>query len=698
MEQTEVPYIYNNDTPSPYSKLTPRINLTSSISSTKSTIGSLLSTSLPLLIAYPIVFISQGLILTPTTSTTANQGSNYVPSILSRIAVSIASSSAILLIVHFAQWIKVIIPRDDSTSSRSEASFLTAKTTNSIKIYLAIACGLLSTLCLPFDRCSLIAFGLYLNLFNVYTPLMLLLDLLIMSPSSAYSDNEPGPKTMVILGYGLISVAFTILHRDTKFQLPLDRNVTIMTTLLGVLIWLVLSNQISFSMIGVNLITFTISLVTFQEFPRNNNGDDKLQVQVLFFMGLSSVNTVLKYLVFQSFSVWSCIGDLLLTLLIIPGLKSSQRFGSYQDGHNSNATTTTASSLSSSSSPSSSSILSQVVKHQDTRAIFNFLLLNASFMIIQFLYSFRSKSLGLLSDSLHMLLDCLSLALGLIAGVLSKREIDNESNFPLGWFHLENLAGFTNATLLIGISGSIMFEAVGRLINPVHLQRTNELIVVSVLGLLVNLVGVFAFNHGHTHGHSHGHSHSHAGGSHVDSHSHSHSHSHSPASHTPESNEPVNDNMRGIFLHILADALGSVGVVISTILTNLFHWQGFDPIASFIIAILILASAIPLIKSTASSLLLQIPRQQESTIRNTLHEISNIKGVKSITTPRFWPSGGNKINGYVHVQIYRGENSWYIKKQIERLFSDGGGNDNFSNDVMIQVENDYDDCWCRKVK
>ena len=544
-------------------------------------------------------------------------------------------------------------------------------------------------------------FGLYLNLFNVYTPSLLLLDLLVLS-SRAY--HTEWPKLMVCLGYGLIVMGFAVLRGVDKasIQPRLDKTVILFTSTLGGLIWLFLSNGINFSMIGVNLITFTISLVTFQEFPQlKNNSKDGLQMVVMFFMGLSLVNCVLKYVVFQQFSVWRCLGDVLLTLLIVPGLKSSQRFKLYQNGNEGGTTTTNATAT-----VSSSSILSQVVKHQDTRAIFNFLLLNASFMIIQFLYSFRSKSLGLLSDSLHMLLDCLSLALGLIAGVLSKKPIDNELNFPLGWYHLENLAGFTNATLLIGISGSIMFEAVGRLINPVHLQRTNELIVVSVLGLLVNLVGVFAFNHGHTHGHSHGHSHSHAGSPQHDS---LHLHSHSPTSHNTndDDNDSVNDNMRGIFLHILADALGSVGVVISTILTNLFHWQGFDPIASFIIATLILASAIPLIKSTASSLLLQIPPRQESIIRNTLHEISHVKGVKSFTTPRFWPSGSDdaKINGYIHVQIYRGENGWYIKKQIERLFGDasGGGNGNgngnlFSSDVMVQVENDYDDCWCRRKK
>lgn len=680
MEQTEVPY---NNANLPYSKLTPKLNLASSLSSTTSSIGLLLTTSLPLLIAYPIVFISQGLILTPATS--SEEGIFDAPLLTLQIAVAIASSLALFLMISLAQWIK-IIPYDNSdASNRSESR---STTPNSIKVYLSIVFGLTSTIFLPFDRCSLIVFGLYLNIFNVYTPLMLFFDLLVMNTNSYYTK---GSKVLILCGYGLIGMAFTLLRRTDNIKVPLDRKVIMSTTLFGGLIWLWLSNGISFSMIGVNLITFTISLVTFQESPQRSNDNSGVQVQAMFFMGLSLVNTVLRYLVFQQFSFWASLGDILLTLLIIPGLKSSQRFKRYQNGDiNNNITIATA-------SPSSALILSQVIKHQDTRAIFNFLLLNASFMIIQFLYSFRSKSLGLLSDSLHMLLDCLSLALGLIAGVLSKREIDNDLNFPLGWYHLENLAGFTNATLLIGISGSIMFEAVGRLINPVNLQRTNELIVVSVLGLLVNLVGVFAFNHGHEHGHghSHGHSHSHVSHLHVSLHMHLHLHTHSTG-HATDSADSVNDNMRGIFLHILADALGSVGVVISTILTNLFHWQGFDPIASFIIAILILASAIPLIKSTASSLLLKIPPQQESIIRNTLHEISHVKGVKSFTTPRFWPSGGSKINGYIHVQIYRGENSWYIKKQIERLFSDGNGT--FSNDVMIQVENDYDDCWCRKVQ
>lgn len=335
-------------------------------------------------------------------------------------------------------------------------------------------------------------------------------------------------------------------------------------------------------------------------------------------------------------------------------------------------------------------IIKELLAHQDTRAIFNFLMLNTAFMFVQLLYLFRSKSLGLLSDSLHMALDCASLALGLVAGVLLKMPEDRNSKYPFGLRHFEILAGFTNGTLLVGISGSIIFEAIGRFFVPVALQKTTELIVVSVLGLLVNLVGIFAFNHGHAHGHSHGHTHD---SQHDHDHSHdslhSHSHSHSHNHKLEKSQHPhMNDNMRGIFLHILADTLGSVGVVISTILTRIFKWHGFDPAASIIIAILIFFTAIPLIKSTALALLLKLENNKETDVRNALNEVTAVKGVKSFTTPRFWPVNG-KIRGFIHIQIYRGENGAYLKKLVTDVFK------RHDIDVLIQLENDYDPCWCR---
>lgn len=94
--------------------------------------------------------------------------------------------------------------------------------------------------------------------------------------------------------------------------------------------------------------------------------------------------------------------------------------------------------------------------------------------------------------------------------------------------------------------------------------------------------------------------------------------------------------MRGIFLHVLADTLGSVAVVISTLLIHFYSWPGFDPLASCMIAILIFASAVPLVISSAKTLLLTIPADTEYCLREALIGVSSLRGVASYRVPKFW--------------------------------------------------------------
>ncbi|KAG0687307.1 putative zinc transporter msc2 [Pichia californica] len=404
----------------------------------------------------------------------------------------------------------------------------------------------------------------------------------------------------------------------------------------------------------------------------------------------------------------------------------------------------------------------QMINSTESKSIFNFLLLNIAFMFIQLLYSFRSRSLSLLSDSLHMLLDCTSLFLGLMASMISKNNLKNPSEkYPFGLSRISTLSGFTNGSLLLGIVFGIFNESIQRFLNPVQLENTTELLIVSFLGFLVNLVGIFAFNHGHdhSHGHGHGHAHSHSHNhSHENSHSHSiedshnhsneHSHNHAISENNEHSHgdhnkdekhsnncehnhkhsdlhdEDINcknddhnschksdnhecqddhnvehidhddDNMHGIFLHILADTLGSVGVIISTIIVKITGWNFVDPVASIMIATLILISAIPLLKSSSSNLLLSVNDNTEEDLKYLLNEVLKIPGVKSYTTPRFWPQDGSnsKLVGYLHVQYFRTENSLHIKTNIDRLFNKSS----IINNFYLQLENEVDDCWCRK--
>lgn len=123
-----------------------------------------------------------------------------------------------------------------------------------------------------------------------------------------------------------------------------------------------------------------------------------------------------------------------------------------------------------------------------------------------------------------MLSDSTAIALGLFATLLSKRKANRQYNYGFG--RVETLAGFVNGVGLLIASVKVGFEGLGRLLYPVELK--GDIVWVGVVGLIVNLVGVFAFGHDHSDGGlSHLHEmkeHSH---SESDSHSHSNSHGHS---------------------------------------------------------------------------------------------------------------------------------------------------------------------------
>jgi zinc transporter 5/7 len=260
------------------------------------------------------------------------------------------------------------------------------------------------------------------------------------------------------------------------------------------------------------------------------------------------------------------------------------------------------------------------------------------------------------------------------------------------------------------ISIEILIEAVERLAEGRETKRLTELLVVSSLGLAVNLVGMQAFGH-HHHGHSHGgHDHGHSHDSH--SHSHSHSHSdhqhgsscdHSPSSaplggapaHSHAGHSHENDNMRGIFLHVLADTMGSAAVIVSTLLIQFVGWSGWDPLASCLIAILIFLSSIPLVMSSAKKLLLTVPANTEYQLRNTLAEVSNIRGVASYSVPKFWMAdkGGegevDQVLGVIHVTATRGTDVDDLRERTRALLSSHG------MDVTVQVEREgAGKCWC----
>ena len=391
-------------------------------------------------------------------------------------------------------------------------------------------------------------------------------------------------------------------------------------------------------------------------------------------------------------------------------------------------------------------LLHGILADNESRRIFYFMLLNLAFMVVQSTYGYLTGSLGLISDSIHMFFDCVALFVGLCAAVMSKWP--PSLKFPYGYGKIDTLAGLGNGIFLMLISVEIVYEAVERLFSEAEVARTTELLIVSSMGLAVNLVGIMAFHghHGHDHGHGHNHGHDHPhehNHSHSHDHSHEHSHSHDDHHHhhTPSEQSPDimsasasptkgkkaagghhhdSENMQGIYLHIMADAMGSVAVVISTVLIQLTSWSGWDPLASCIIAVLIFISTVPLVSSTTKILLLSLNSDIEYNLRDILAGVSNIRGVVGYTAPKFWledikkePGHHGHSHGHDHHHDRKNSDSGQCGADdptvigvIHVFVSQSADLDDVQNrvsgylearkmDVVVQVEREGEGrCWC----
>ncbi|PAA56620.1 hypothetical protein BOX15_Mlig024472g6 [Macrostomum lignano] len=335
-----------------------------------------------------------------------------------------------------------------------------------------------------------------------------------------------------------------------------------------------------------------------------------------------------------------------------------------------------------------------ILSDRDSRNLFFFLLLNLSFAFVELFYGVWTNSLGLISDSFHMFFDCTALLTGLAASLVSKWRAN--PNYSYGYVRAEIMGGFVNGLFLLFVAFFIFSEAVERLAEPPEVKH-DRLFIVSVLGFLVNIIGIFVFQHGGSHhGHSHGgggHGHSHGGGGHGHSHDHGHSHG---GGHGHSHHHPANDYsstkagedltasgsdgvghqgggggnkiMQGVFLHIMADTLGSIGVIISSLLIQYFGWMAADPICSMFIAVLIFVSVLSLVSDSLSILMMRTPKQLEHELPACFNRVASLEGVYSIQEPHFWTLCSDVYIGNIKLEVAPSADIRYIQSQTHNMF------------------------------
>lgn len=230
----------------------------------------------------------------------------------------------------------------------------------------------------------------------------------------------------------------------------------------------------------------------------------------------------------------------------------------------------------------------------------------------------------------------------------------------------------------------------------IEIKHPQLILIVGSLGLFANLFGMFLFG-GHDHCHSHNHSHSH---SHNNSDNDTEAvidninidinqkdpiqSSNNDSNTNTQAQKIVSTNMHAVYLHVLGDALTSIGVIIVSLIIWLAEFKEkylFDPIISILITLLIVKLTVPLIKRTSQILLQSSPVHVPiSKIREELEKIPEILGVHEL---HIWQLSDNKIVASVHILIQKGADYMEICVKVKCILNRFG-----VNEVTIQPEED----------
>jgi cobalt-zinc-cadmium efflux system protein len=231
------------------------------------------------------------------------------------------------------------------------------------------------------------------------------------------------------------------------------------------------------------------------------------------------------------------------------------------------------------------------------------LALTAAFMLAEVVGGALANSLALLADAGHMFTDVAALALSLFAIRIARRAPSPEKTY--GYVRMEILAALVNGAALLAIAGLIVWEAWGRLGSAVEVDA-GLLLVVSAAGLVVNLVSAVLLH-----------------------------------SHARESL-----NLRGAYLHVLGDLLGSLGALAAGATILLTGWTAADAVVSVLISMLILVNAWRLVREATDVLLEAAPRHID--VAQVLAALKAVPGLHDVHDLHVWTltSGFVALSGH----------------------------------------------------
>jgi cobalt-zinc-cadmium efflux system protein len=264
------------------------------------------------------------------------------------------------------------------------------------------------------------------------------------------------------------------------------------------------------------------------------------------------------------------------------------------------------------------------------------LALTAGLLVVEVIGGLVSNSLALLADAGHMLTDVAALGLSLFVAWFSRQPVTPQKSY--GYLRWEILAAFLNGSGLLLISAYIIIESIMRIRSPEPVQG-GLMMGVAIAGLITNVISARILH----------------------------------------SSAESSMNVRGAYLHVLGDLLGSVGVVVAALVIRFTGWLAADPIASLLTTALIVRGAWTLVKESVDILLESTPRHIDAADVRT--QLEAIPGVESVHDLHVWAVTPRMVAMSAHAIVRDASQQQHVLEHVHDAMSLFG-----ISHVTVQIE------------
>ena len=275
--------------------------------------------------------------------------------------------------------------------------------------------------------------------------------------------------------------------------------------------------------------------------------------------------------------------------------------------------------------------------------------ITATFMVVEVATGLATSSLALISDGAHMITDVVGVGLAL-AAILAAKRARRSPDRTFGLYRAEVLAALANAVLLFGVAAYVVIEAVRRFGDPPDVPG-RPVVIVALLGLAANLAAFLLLRKGST--------------------------------------ESL--NIRGAYLEVLADLVGSVGVLISGAVTLLFGWRWADPVLGVAIGLFVLPRTWTLARRSLRILFQHAPERVD--VDALTKALCALPGVREVHDVHVWTLTSGMEVASAHLTVRSGSDQDEILRTARTVLAD----EYQIEHATLQVESDQAAASCHEL-